>query len=46
MMKQEKAEIIKAATGLEGDQVSKLHPGLEKLFRNIHTHDFQKENRT
>jgi hypothetical protein len=29
------AELVKAATGLSDEQVAKLHPGEEKLFRAI-----------
>jgi len=29
------AEMVKGATGLNDDQIAKLHPGMEKLFRNL-----------
>ncbi len=35
MLTGEAAEMFKAATGLGDEQVAKLHPGVEKLFRNI-----------
>jgi len=35
MLTGETAEMVKAATGLSDEQVAKLHPGEEKLFRNV-----------
>jgi hypothetical protein len=35
MLTGEAAEMVKGATGLSDEQVAKLHPGLEKLFRNV-----------
>jgi hypothetical protein len=29
------AELVKGATGLDDQGIAKLHPGAEKLFRNI-----------
>jgi len=29
------AEMVKGATGLNDEEIAKLHPGMEKLFRNL-----------
>ena len=35
MLTGEVAELVKGATGLSDEQVAKLHPGEEKLFRSV-----------
>lgn len=35
MISEELSEMLKDATGLNDEQVTELHPGLEKLFNNI-----------
>ena len=41
MLTGEAAELTKAATSLDDEAIAKLHPGLEKLFKNIPKMQYQ-----